>query len=711
MAEVLHSGTLQLRINSKWQHRHCQVLEGKLQWLRDDTEELEVDGELALDDFTEVRIIKFGLKKFMFEVESANTSLRLAAAGDAEKLDWIEAIEAAAGVVTKKRVSVSDRDSIKTIKRGHSVKIKALAVLSKEPKAPKNPKNPKVSLSRKAVLDEERKKKEKQLNTGVLESIFDSVDKNPPDALPVIIKDEGSKAVLGETPEPEAPRPSAAERLHEKLQGNLYFVASAVPKCTACKKKVYGIEQVIVDGKKMHKDCFRCAECSTKLQVGTFSTLNDKYFCRPHYLARLRAERKKSMQISGEDMDILRRAQLVKPDRSTRALALAKDMESRGAKREAEKEEEAAARDAPRRLSPSRFTMMFGSRKSKTKKAVADLIEDSASVDDNADVEPNHGMTEDEDEEMGQDSPGASGGLLPSKLPSALGNDDDDLASESEREGELEDVDLDDEHADEEFLKETEAADEDEDDPQVDAEIDEPQNTQEDEDDLEESPGMEDEADAEDIDVELEEDEAQDETPELTPTPSFRLVVVPEHQESAPIKHDVMKRPVMKRRRKPRNIGLSSHFEAVKPPRNGKEKVVHPFTFKLDNGKGKLLTLHCSSDTEREQWITRLANAVHVRELEAKLHRAQRIDMMSALQAQAELENFRGSADFEYRGYMDLLTNPKKKAWKSKYFELAEHKLSYWNDQKKKKKKPPSVAISSDCAVLDLQHKIIKAQI
>jgi len=56
-------------------------------------------------------------------------------------------------------------------------------------------------------------------------------------------------------------------------------------KCEVCTKTVFQMEQVTIDGHVMHDKCFKCAQCGKKLAVGTCSSIYDKFYCKPHFMA------------------------------------------------------------------------------------------------------------------------------------------------------------------------------------------------------------------------------------------------------------------------------------------------------------------------------------------------------------------------------------------------------------------------------------------
>ena len=50
-----------------------------------------------------------------------------------------------------------------------------------------------------------------------------------------------------------------------------------------CKKTVYPMEFIGASGHSFHKACFRCSTCKQKLRADNFATVNNVFYCQPHY--------------------------------------------------------------------------------------------------------------------------------------------------------------------------------------------------------------------------------------------------------------------------------------------------------------------------------------------------------------------------------------------------------------------------------------------
>ena len=54
--------------------------------------------------------------------------------------------------------------------------------------------------------------------------------------------------------------------------------------CPVCDKAVYATEKLIVSdtfaSKVLHKTCFKCATCKSQLNMRTYVSVEDKYYCK-----------------------------------------------------------------------------------------------------------------------------------------------------------------------------------------------------------------------------------------------------------------------------------------------------------------------------------------------------------------------------------------------------------------------------------------------
>ncbi|XP_071685979.1 LIM domain-containing protein WLIM2a-like [Rutidosis leptorrhynchoides] len=54
-------------------------------------------------------------------------------------------------------------------------------------------------------------------------------------------------------------------------------------KCAVCKKTVYPLEKVTVEGEFYHKGCFRCTQGGCFLTPSNYAALDGNLFCKPHF--------------------------------------------------------------------------------------------------------------------------------------------------------------------------------------------------------------------------------------------------------------------------------------------------------------------------------------------------------------------------------------------------------------------------------------------
>ncbi|KAF3653974.1 LIM domain-containing protein PLIM2a [Capsicum annuum] len=54
-------------------------------------------------------------------------------------------------------------------------------------------------------------------------------------------------------------------------------------KCASCKKTVYPLEKVTVDGEFYHQSCFKCAHGGCKLTTSSYAALDGLVYCKIHF--------------------------------------------------------------------------------------------------------------------------------------------------------------------------------------------------------------------------------------------------------------------------------------------------------------------------------------------------------------------------------------------------------------------------------------------
>lgn len=84
----------------------------------------------------------------------------------------------------------------------------------------------------------------------------------------------------GIVPKKSGKPPSDLTRAPSKLSA---FFSGTQEKCSKCKKTVYPLEKLTVEGEFYHKSCFRCAHGGCFLTPSTYAALDGYLYCKPHF--------------------------------------------------------------------------------------------------------------------------------------------------------------------------------------------------------------------------------------------------------------------------------------------------------------------------------------------------------------------------------------------------------------------------------------------
>jgi hypothetical protein len=263
----------------KWHERQFQVTGQELCWMKSDNKtkmSVELTSESEKDLVVEVRDVKFGLKKFAFEVSvqggGSPQTVSLAAASENEKRAWMNAIEAAAGLPISGRAPPqrkSGRLSVKKTKaydpsspKGNSPRIGVGSFSSKSTTA----NNGNASSSNESSTPVQAEGSTAQ----ILGLVGGDADKRNSSV-------DGGAQGLSDA-ETEAQR-----KLRLKLAGKLTIPVFKQNRCGVCEKTVYKMEEILVDNKSFHKrSCFRCNKCKRQLTLGNFAAVNQQLYCKTH---------------------------------------------------------------------------------------------------------------------------------------------------------------------------------------------------------------------------------------------------------------------------------------------------------------------------------------------------------------------------------------------------------------------------------------------
>ncbi|XP_027343170.1 LIM domain-containing protein WLIM2b-like [Abrus precatorius] len=74
--------------------------------------------------------------------------------------------------------------------------------------------------------------------------------------------------------------PNELSRAPSKLSA---FFSGTQDKCSKCKKTVYPLEKLTVEGEFYHKSCFRCAHGGCFLTPSSYAALDGFLYCKPHF--------------------------------------------------------------------------------------------------------------------------------------------------------------------------------------------------------------------------------------------------------------------------------------------------------------------------------------------------------------------------------------------------------------------------------------------
>ncbi|XP_047324632.1 LIM domain-containing protein WLIM2b-like [Impatiens glandulifera] len=81
------------------------------------------------------------------------------------------------------------------------------------------------------------------------------------------------------------PQSSARESMLTRTPSKVSTLFSGTQdKCAACKKTVYPVEKVTVEGEFYHKLCFKCAHGGCKLEMSNYAALDGFLYCKTHFI-------------------------------------------------------------------------------------------------------------------------------------------------------------------------------------------------------------------------------------------------------------------------------------------------------------------------------------------------------------------------------------------------------------------------------------------
>ncbi|KAK1359702.1 LIM domain-containing protein WLIM1 [Heracleum sosnowskyi] len=90
-----------------------------------------------------------------------------------------------------------------------------------------------------------------------------------------------------------APKMTKVDRSADQGQNNkrvLSMFGGTQEKCISCKKTVYPIEKVVVDGTAYHRTCFKCSHGGCVISPSNFVAHEHQIYCRHHHSQLFKAK-------------------------------------------------------------------------------------------------------------------------------------------------------------------------------------------------------------------------------------------------------------------------------------------------------------------------------------------------------------------------------------------------------------------------------------
>lgn len=79
---------------------------------------------------------------------------------------------------------------------------------------------------------------------------------------------------------PAAPKQGEQKTPPSKVSS---FFSGTQEKCAACKKTVYPLEKITVEGDFYHKQCFKCSHGGCLITPSSYAALDGIVYCKPHF--------------------------------------------------------------------------------------------------------------------------------------------------------------------------------------------------------------------------------------------------------------------------------------------------------------------------------------------------------------------------------------------------------------------------------------------
>ncbi|XP_047147622.1 LIM domain-containing protein WLIM1-like [Vigna umbellata] len=116
----------------------------------------------------------------------------------------------------------------------------------------------------------------------------------------------GSFLIVSEFMLEGIPRIARVERSADQVQNNKVsrLFSGTQEKCVVCKKTVYPIEKVAVDGKSYHKSCFRCTHGGCVISPSNYVAHEHLLYCRHHHTQLFKQKGNFSQLVKHENLQL-----------------------------------------------------------------------------------------------------------------------------------------------------------------------------------------------------------------------------------------------------------------------------------------------------------------------------------------------------------------------------------------------------------------------
>lgn len=678
----------------QWHSRQFKLEGSNLTWLKSDG---KTTVTVDVSKGAEIRDIKIGPKKFSFDIILPGDTISVAASGEAEKAAWMAALKVAMGKRAEAegilQKSGAGRASVRSplrpmgaaatpLKPGVKAPSPAAGATAPKPSTPSTPAPAPVEATPAPVAPA-------------------PTPAAPSPASPATGA-SAAKLELGSVVSGGLATQAANAKLAAKIGGKLGPSPQSI--CVVCGQTVYKPEELIVDKTVMHKRCFQCNHCKRLLTMGNFACINGTFYCKVHYFELFSTNGGKYDKAFG-DAGFKTKAttsytpgEILQPGKLNGKVPVSTPPKA-AASASATSPAKAAEEETP---SPVVIPSSPVAEKSAPKKLEVKAPVSTKTVEKKeVEILPKKNM--DDLRKMV---------VLPGMAPPKAKKEEIKIEEPKAEDAKTE-----------ETTPETTTSSEPAEGAEAVAAVKPDVESSEQKEDS--TPSNESAATAADSGSsgDAAKEEAPAPAPEPEPEPQIQIVrppaginfaleamkirqaqlekkgivFAPQEEQSANeegrasvrisgrLDHSaVMSKPRMAGRRAPKVQEVGKLL-----PKTDIDRMTHDWTFRvLVNGsdKGEVLIVHATSQFEKEHWVATIGANVYMLSLKYELEQAQKRDMMSALQAQLNLEAFLSDNKVTYSGFLEKVSMKSQRNWKKRWFDLTDKgELRYFENENSKK--------------------------